>query len=176
MKVLAFDQATETGWAVVEDGKLIDYGRITFKGTKYTGDNKRYNYDIMHWSRRCAQIKNFILNKIEEIRPDLVVIEGIQNNNNHDTHTKLAALLGVISAACYEKEINYVVYRIPNWKKDAGIPTHQEDASGKKRKVNRAFEKAYAQRLSNELFGVQVTQDEADAIMMAYAADKHTER
>ena len=69
MKVLAFDQATETGWAVVEDGKLIDYGRITFKGTKYTGDNKRYNYDIMHRSRRCAQIKNFILNKIEEENP-----------------------------------------------------------------------------------------------------------
>ena len=28
MKILAFDQATKTGWCLLEDGKLIDCGII----------------------------------------------------------------------------------------------------------------------------------------------------
>ena len=173
VRILSFDQASTMGWAVIDDGEtLIDYGTIKFKKHYSVDAQPKYNLDFMAWCKRCLDMKSFVFSKIEEFEPDLVVFEGIQDNRNHDTHSKLAGLLAILSSAMEEKQIEYIIYRISNWKTDSGIPLMVMGDSGRKVKSKRDFQKAESKRLAKELFNVDVSEDEADAIMMNYAAHK----
>ena len=68
MKLLALDQSSRiSGFAVFEDGKLLDYGHFTFTDKDF--------------GERLMNIKNKVKELIEKYKVDEVIFEDIQLKN-----------------------------------------------------------------------------------------------
>lgn len=150
-RTLALDQATHTsGWAVFDDENLIKYGKYTAK------DHSDIDY-------RIADFKNYLINMIEFWQPDLVILEDIQlqqfgpksanNVQGVTTYKGLAKLQGVIINLLIEFGVEYEIAHTGTWRECCGI-------KGK----SRSERKKSAQLIVQDIYGVNPTQDEADAI------------
>ena len=155
-RILAFDQATITsGWAVFDDEKLIKYGHQTVDGINNT--------------EKIAKTKYWMAAMIEKWKPDQVTFEDIQlqtfdGGEQVVTYKKLAHLQGVLFNYCYELKIPFSVVPPATWR------THSE-IKGK----TRSDKKKNAQLKVKRFYDVSVSQDEADAILLArYAAYNHS--
>lgn len=149
MRLLALDQATHiTGWAVFEDDKLIEFGKIVS------------NHEDL--GQRLYYIKHEILSLIDKYNINEVVFEDIQlqNNvgNNVQTFKSLAELFGVLQETFAEIKMPNVATLASSWKSALGI-------KGK----GRAEQKRNAQSWVVNAYGVRPTQDEADAIAIGSA-------
>lgn len=153
IKILALDQASlTTGFAIFEDGNLIDYGKFTFNDP-----------DI---AVRLVKIRNKVKALIEENDINFVAFEDIQlqNNvvNNVATFKVLSEVYGVILELIQEKELPYIIVLAGTWK------------SGLKIKgANRQEQKKNAQNFVLETFNIKATQDTCDAICIGLYASKH---
>lgn len=144
MKILAFDQASRTsGYSVFEDGKLITYGKFT--------------YDDSDFGVRLLNIRYKVISLIESYKPDKILFEDIQlqNNivNNVDTFKKLAEVFGVLYELVTELNIAHEIVSASSWKSLLSIKGRE-----------RAEQKKNAQKWVLENYGVSPTQDECDAI------------
>lgn len=183
MKILAFDQATKTGWCLLEDGKLIDCGIIDMSGSSIKKQKdiikeslKRDLFfdegvDLYSWADKACNIRNSIINKYNQEKPDVVVFETVQDNNNHDVHTKLAGLLNLLMTTCIDNKIKFLVFPIISWKKEVGIKFSKKNELGKTVKTVREEHKQNAIDIVYDRFGVNVESDVADAICIALATD-----
>ena len=146
-RILAFDQASITsGWSVYDDEELIKYGKWTSEGVNSTDKINR----TKHW----------FANMIQTWKPDLVVLEDIQlqkfdGGEQVITFKKLAHLQGVLENYCYESGYIYKVVPAATWRAHSQV-------KGK----SRSDKKRSAQIIVKELYDVNVTQDEADAILI----------
>lgn len=149
-RYLAIDDATTiTGWSIFDGEELIRYGTITM--IEFTA------------IARTSSLKKWLINMIQNWKPDIVCIEDIQlqqlgekNGDNVEgvtTFKILAQLQGVILNILYEMDINYEVVYPAAWRKCC-------DIKGK----SRNDKKRSAQMKIKEWYDVSVTQDEADAI------------
>ena len=107
MKILALDQASiTTGFAIFENGKLVDYGKFTFEDS-----------DV---AVRLVKIRNKVIDLIDKNNIDKVVFEEIQlqNNvvNNVKTFKVLAEVYGVILELIQEKNLAYDTVLAGTWK------------------------------------------------------------
>ena len=147
-RVLGLDQATITsGWAIFDDKDLIKYGKYTTNGS--------------HSTERIAQTKGFIASLIQKWKPSLVALEDIQlqkygNGEGVLVFKKLAHLQGVLKNYCYECGIPFVVVSSNTWRNVAGIKGR-----------SRTDRKKNAQLLILDNYGVAVSEDEADAVLIA---------
>lgn len=179
MKILAFDQATNCGYCVMDNGKLIDYGSVNFeeKTSKKTRDELKCqmhydeSVDLFLWAKKTSRIKKFIIQKYSDVNPDWVVFETVQDNHNHDVHTKLAGLLNLLIEEFICRGCNLMVYPISAWKSQAGIDLKKTNEDGKKVNTKREEHKAQAISLVKEKFGIEVDTDVADAICIAMAVN-----
>lgn len=145
--ILAFDQSsTKTGWAQFEDDNYISSGVINLSHIKNDS------------TERLLEMCDAICKHIEDIRPDLVVIEDIFDKNNVAVLALLARLQGVIMFRCFKIGIPIKILAPKTWRKIVGI---------KKKDRNGAKEEAV--QLVNELYGLPVTNDEAEAVCIAKA-------
>lgn len=151
-RILAFDQATEvSGWSVFDGNKLVKYG---------------------HWvsnSNDCVEridiTKQWFASMIKKWNPDKVVIEDIQlqtyKKNEQEsakmvyTFKVLANLQGVLMNYLFTNNIIHKVTPPSSWKSSCGV-------TGK----NRSDQKRSAQLRVKALYNIDVTQDEADAILI----------
>lgn len=148
-KILSLDQALNlTGFAIFEEDLLIKYGTLNLSDIK--GDNPT--------DEKILNVKEFIKRIKKNYGIDLVIIEDIQSQVNIKTFKHLAWLQGVIKNYLYEQEIPYTVYKPSEWRKIIGI-------KGRKR----VEQKANAQLKVKELYNIDVSEDEADAILLAVA-------
>lgn len=152
-RILAFDQAANTsGWSVFDDLTLVKFGKWTSSGS--------------HSTEKIAQTKHWVANMIQTWKPDLVVFEDIQLQKFDGgeavvTYKKLAHLQGVLKNYCYENGIIYKIVSPSTWRAFNNI-----------RGKERNDKKKNAQILVKTLYDIQVTQDEADAILIGrWAAD-----
>ena len=161
-RILALDQATHlTGWSIFDNGQLIKYG--IFKTDK-KDEIERYSI-----------IKNWLINMINNWKPDLVGLEDIQlqdfsqqggiyskgNVVGLQTFKKLAQLQGVLLETIFNNNLQYNVCSSSTWR-------HHCNIKGKSR-IDR---KRGAQLLVKKNFDVTVTEDEADAICIGkYLSD-----
>ena len=179
MKILAFDQATSTGWCVLEDGKLVDYGiidmsRSVSKKQKELLKNDLFfdeSVDLYSWANKICSIRDAIINKYQQEDADIIVFETVQDNNNHDVHTKLAGLLNLLMTTCIDNKIKFMVFPISSWKKEVGIKLSKKNEFGKTVKTVREEHKQNAIEIVYEKFGINVESDVADAICIALATD-----
>lgn len=149
-RILALDDATHnTGWSIFDDENLIKYGVFT---TNYSTEVER-----------IEALKQWLVNMIYTWQPTDVVIEDIQlqkdDFNNADTvqnlttYKILAHLQGVLQNTLYELKVPFEVVYASVWRKAVDIKGRY-----------RADKKKSAQLKVNQWYGLNVTDDEADAI------------
>ena len=150
-RIIAFDQATEHfGLSIWDNGELVFYSLYNFTG------------DLVS---RLLKIKQFIQQiVIDSWKPDFIVMEDIQQQHGAIiTYKILAMLLGVIEVTCKENNIKYEVVSPNTWRKYAGT-------CGK----NRKEEKILSVAKVKEKFGINVSDDVAEAILIGnYAVRTH---
>lgn len=105
---------------------------------------------------------------IENWKPDLIGIEGIQYEQNFGVTTfqALARLQGVVMETCYEAGIPFKVCATNTWRAHCGVKGR-----------TRSDKKASMQKLIKDWFDVSVSDDCADAIGIGkYVAEGHQKR
>ena len=152
MKVLGFDQASViTGYSLFDDNQYIDSGVIT----------KNKNIPI---AERVPVMALAICAKIKEVKPDVVVIEDIQNQSSVKTVIDLARLQGGIIMYCVNKGIPIKIYHPSEWRRAL------EFTQGAR--VKRDDLKKQATEYIKELGFDIASEDESEAICINLAAQK----
>lgn len=147
-RILAFDQASITsGWAVYDDEELVKFGHWTSDGT--------------HSTDRIMKTKRWMANMLQIWKPNLVIFEDIQlqtfdGGEQVITYKKLAHLQGVLENYCYENGFIYKVVPPATWRA-------YNNVKGKAR----TDKKKSAQMIVKSTYDINVSQDEADAILIA---------
>ena len=145
MKILALDQSSRvSGWAVFDDGELIEYGKIDLSKESQVGE-------------RLHKLRQLIFNMIKELNIDKVILEDIymdgQKINNIQTFKVLAEVFGVLFELCIDLNIPVEAVLAGTWKSTLNI-------KGKTRPEQKRAAQAWVQ----ENYGLKVVQDIADAI------------
>lgn len=141
-RILALDQSTHiNGWSIYDDDKLIKYG--IFKAS------------AANEMERDSEIKNWLINMINNWNPEFVGLEGIQYQQNMGVTTfeTLARLQGILMNTLHELNIPYIICPTNTWRSYCKVKgrTRQD----KKRSM---------QLLTKKWFDITVSDDEADAI------------
>ncbi|MCM1418182.1 MAG: hypothetical protein NC202_05260 [Roseburia sp.] len=129
---------------MIADGHIESYGAID-------PDNKK---GFVNDRLRSMFFK--IREKVEEIDPDFVVMEGTQYQKNAQSFNILSKLQGIIMAILFVKDIGSYIVAPTCWKSFCGI-------QGQRRHEQKANTQAFVQ----EKYGLTATEDEADAIGIA---------
>lgn len=159
-RILGIDQATKvSGWSIFDGEKLVHYGL--------------YETSFTNRDEKIADVKNWLRSMIEMWRPDLVVLEDIQYQKRFGeeyvedaavgvtTFKTLAHLQGVLINLLLENKIEYEIVSSATWRSHCKI-------TGK----TRNDKKKSCQLKIKEWYGVNITNDEADAICIGkYGAD-----
>ena len=154
LKLISFDQSTtRSGYCIMEmgSGDIIESGVIIPKKNDETID--RITYTI----KRC-------LNLVRTNEIAFVFIEGVQVQRNPRVYEVLAKLAGSLEIMLYESGYLVNVVKASEWRKRVGI---------KNRK--RAEVKKEAMELVKELYDLEVSEDESEAILFARAFAKEQE-
>ena len=145
MRLLSLDQSSHcTGFAIFEDGKLIQNGKFDLKSE-----------DI---GERLYDYRETIKKLIDKYNPNKVAFEDIQMQgsiNNVVTYRILAEILGITQELMVEIKMPYEIISSNTWKSKL-------DIKGKAR----AEQKRNASAWVLNTYGKKVTQDEADAICL----------
>lgn len=150
MTVLGFDQSTtKSGFSVFCDGKYQSSGVINYSKMKEA-------------DKRICVMAEHICSVIDEIQPDMVVIEDIFENSNVQTLVALGRLQGMIILHCYEKKCPLKILMPSSWRKILGMK------NGK-----RADMKAAAIKYVEDNMGFTASADEADAVCITQASIKN---
>lgn len=156
-KILAFDQSTQmTGWSLYVDDILDSYGLIDL-------------HSIKDMPTRMRHMGMEIYKKITEMSPDMIAIEDVSlQNPNVKTIVELARLQGMIlQSVSLIGDLSIVIYSPSSWRKIVGIQTG--------RGIKRTELKSAAIKLAEDLYGINVSDDIADAILLGKAACSHRE-
>jgi len=144
MRLLALDQSTKkTGYSLFVDGKLEHHGVLIVED------------DELDVFGRMVTMSTLISGILDECQPTFVCIEGIQYQNSMRVFGLLAQVQGIIFQMLFERNIGFVIIEPTAWRSYLGI-------KGRKRADQKA---AAIQRVSEE-FGLDVTDDEAEAILI----------
>lgn len=144
--IIALDQSTQiTGYAIFQDKDLIAHGVFSPSG------------DYEH---RIVKLRQWLLDKLEPLKPNVeVYFEDIQlqdlgrGNIGVTTFKKLAHVQGALMVTCIEENIPYTIVPAATWRKTCGV-----------KGCVRSEYKPAAQAHVLEKYGIQATEDEADAI------------
>ena len=155
-RILALDQASLiTGWSLWDGEELVGHGIFKAKDSKDS-------------VVRISEMKNWVINMVENNKPDLVILEDIQlqdfsgnpskginkfDNVGIITFKTLSKLLGTLEVALEENKILYKVIFASTWRAGVGV-------KGRKR----PDKKKSAQLIVKRIFDLDVSEDEADAI------------
>lgn len=148
LKLIAFDQSTTaTGWCVMEMGtaNIIESGVILPKKNDETID--RVTYTI----KRC-------LNLVRTNEVAFVFIEGVQVQRNPVVYEVLAKLAGTLEVMLHESGYIVNVVKASEWRRRVGIKNRKR-AEVKKEAINLVY----------ETYGIEASEDEAEAILFARA-------
>lgn len=99
--------------------------------------------------------KDKLVELLEEWEPEFVLLEDIQQQRNVQTFKLLSALLGVLQVALEERGIKHEVVHVQRWRAKNSINAR-----------NRAEAKKQAQKLIEELYGIKVSADISEAILI----------
>lgn len=150
MVTLCFDQATRvSGWSVFKDGQYVESGIIDLHKITDTGE-------------RTKQMGIELCNKIEKIKPDLVVIEEVQNQSNTSTVIKLARLQGMVLGFAAAHNIKTKIFEPTAWRK---LLSYKQGP-----KVKREQLKQQSIDYVKKNFGFDFSEDRCEAICINAAA------
>jgi len=145
---------TATGMAIFDNGI---YNNVTF----FELDSKKLNMD-----ERFPLMTKWIYDTLEKYKPYIIYIEEAVVTRNAREQRFLARLQGVIYAYCLKNDCEFNTIVPTEWRKYSGI-----EQGGKKRPEL----KAAAIELVKTKYGLMVSEDEAEAILIGYAVIKKFE-
>ena len=151
LRLIAFDQSTRaTGFCIMEmgSGDIIESGVIIPNKNDETIDR------IIYTIKRCLHL-------VRTHEVTFVFIEGVQNQRNPRVFEILAKLAGSLEIMLYESGYLVNVVKASEWRKRVGI-------KGRKR----ADVKKEAIDMVKEIYGIEVSEDEAEAVLFARAFAK----
>lgn len=152
MIVLALDLSTKSsGWAIYYDQELVSHGVITAGSTNVFHRIHRMTDEI----KKIAQENKVTHVMIEDILP-----EDVRNNQN--VFKALTYLQGFVLDALDSLNLKPAFYTASQWRKKCGIQTGR----GIKRESLKPKDIQFVQ----SQFGIKVSDDEADAICIGFAA------
>lgn len=150
-RTLALDQSTrKTGYSIFDDKQLIRYGVF-----ETTLDDE---------IARDSAVKTWLISMVENWKPDLVGVEGLQLEQNFGVTVfeTLARLQGILLETLFWKKIPYVICPTNTWRAHCNV-------KGK----TRVDKKRSMQQIIKQQYDVSVSDDEADAIGIGkYLVDK----
>jgi len=147
MKILSLDQSTSNvGWSFYDGNILIDYGVKNFEKIDGDADDKIF------------AIKQYIIDLINKNKPEVFILENVQFQKNPKVLITLSKLLGVLINLFIENNYIYLVVEPTKWKSSCGIKLRE------KRKV----QKEQTIKFIKNLYEIDVSEDEADAIGIGY--------
>lgn len=140
MKILSLDlSSTSSGYAVLEDGKIIDYGTI-----------KSNDPDYVIRGHYMAEFVRMLFSKYGSF--DIVVIEELKVLKNQKVLAMLGIIQGMVIRECFSSQVEFIPPTM--WRKPYGLNGKREEA--KKKAIQFCKDK-----------GVEVsTDDEAEAILL----------
>lgn len=140
MKILSLDlSSTSSGYAVLEDGKIIDYGTI-----------KSNDHDYVIRGHYMAESVKALFSKHSSF--DIVVIEELKVLKNQKVLAMLGIIQGMVIRECFNSQVEFIPPTV--WRKPYGLNGKREEA--KKKAIQYCKDK-----------GVDVnTDDEAEAILL----------
>ena len=145
-RTLALDQATHvSGYAIFDNEELVYAG--IFEATK----DDEIDRDL--------EIKNWLIQMINNWNPDMVALEDIQLQQINGktvgvtTYCILARLQGILLATCTEQNISWVIVHQATWRAHCGVKGR-----------TRNDKKKSMQKLIKDWYDVSVSNDVADAI------------
>ena len=151
MNILSFDQSTRlTGWAYFEDGKYVDSGVID-------------KHQITKMDERIRQMGLAICHKIKELKPDMVVIENIQQQGNVKTVIDLARLQGCVILYCASKNIPLNVLHPTEWRR--ALQYHQGRGVAREELKQQSLD-----YISEHLGVTDFSEDRCEAICIGFAS------
>lgn len=154
--ILSLDQSSNlTGYSVYKNEEFLSYGILSLK------DITSKSHGELYYDEKVENVKQFLIRCIDYFKPDIVVIEDIQRQSNVRTFKDLAYLHGVLKNYLYENNIPFVSISPSAWRGELKI-------KGRKRVDVKKNTQSYVK----DNFGIEVTEDEADAICIGIATSK----
>lgn len=147
-KILSLDQSTKiTGYSIFINNNLDTYGLLIV------------NQDETNPIERLKEMNDKIVALIKDVSPDYVVFEHVQFQNNYGTFQLLSQLQGVVMTNLFNIDLGFTIIEPTAWKSYCKI-------KGRKR----IEQKLNTQIFVKEKYGVDVSEDEADAIGIGHWA------
>lgn len=149
---MAWDQATvNSAYSVWVDSKLITYDKIT-------ADKSIKDY------RRSFSMVDLIMNKVNEYKPNLLILEGAFAGTNIKTYGMLSCLRGMTMERFRQEGYAFEIIEPVTWKSAVGITGKRPE---QKRKSIEIAERIFDVTLFND-------DDIADSINIGgYAVSQH---
>lgn len=141
MVILSLDISTRsTGYAITEDGKLLDYGTL-----------KSSNSDFL---KRGFEIREQLLSVLNKFTPDVVVVEELKVLTNQKVLVKLGIVNGIVLSPF--KTIPTLFIPPSVWRSEYGLNKKRTEA------------KKQAIKIASKYAEVE-NDDEAEAILIGLA-------
>ena len=151
-KLATIDGSTQkTGIAYFCNGKYIEHALLDFSKDK-------------NMENRFESMSKEIWKKLDEYRPNIIYIEETYMANNPQTSKILTRLQGVVYAWCLNNGCEFNTIRPTSWRKQLNFQ------QGKNIKREQLKKQSLQYVLKN--YGLNVTDDESDAICIADAVIK----
>ena len=151
--VLSFDQSTRcSGYAYFLNNKYVESGVIDMSKSK------------LDTYERSFEMAKEIWKVIKKYKPNYVILENVQKQTSISTTLVLARLQGMVIGYAEAHGVKTHILSPTQWRKVAGF------AQGPK--VKRAELKQQSIDYVKEHYGLNVTDDESDAVCLAEAAHK----
>ena len=152
MRVLSFDQSTKvSAYSLWIDGKYVEVGVIDLHKMKDT-------------SERVRAMGVELCKTIEKYKPDTVVLEEVAQQSNPLTLKLLARIQGVIIGFCAAHNIDTYIIEPSKWRSKLDF---NQGAGVKRQEL-----KAQAIKYIQDNFGMDLPEDESEAVCIAAAAHK----
>lgn len=153
MRILSLDQSTRmSGFCCFENNQYIESGIIDMSKSKLETD------------KRSFEMAKEIWKIIKKYKPDALVIENVQQQSNPSTMIILARLAGMIIGYAEAHNVQVHILLPSQWRKVLG---YSQGA-----KVKRQELKQQSINHVKEVYGLNLSEDECEAICINEAAHK----
>lgn len=152
-KVLSFDQSTRcTGHGYFVDGQYVESGIIDMNKSK------------LETSERSFEMAKAMWKIIKYYKPDYLILEDVQQQSNPKTMLTLARLQGMVIGYAEAHKVKVYIVSPSQWR------AQLKYAQGPK--VKRAELKQQSLDYVKEHLGVELSEDQAEACCIGFAAHK----
>ena len=152
MRVMGFDQSSNvSGVCVLENQQVIFHCKVDLSKNKNVPDR------IKHMFLELVKL-------IEQYKPDLLVVEAVQLQNNAKTTMMLSQLQGGLICYAYEHDIQVISPMPVEWR--ARLAYLQGAHVKREQLKQQSFDYVYNR------FGINCSEDESEAIAIACAMSK----